>query len=214
MALLVLAGCNKLVDLKPINEIDDAGYWKNADQYRLAANEFYTYLITFGNVLYDPVPNTSQGSPHSDLRSDLTAARNAFSNGTNALSTTDVNWDNGYTRLRAINYFLAKDSADIDNPERSQRLVFVAEAKFFRAYVYFDLLQQFGGVPIVTQPLTERSPELFAKRNSREELVDLIIKDLEEAIAVLPLESAITAVNKGRISKGAARGISWPRCTL
>lgn len=205
LAFMGLAGCNKLVDLKPINEIDDAEYWKNADQYKLAANEFYTYLITFGNVLYDPLPNTSVGSPHADIRSDLTASRSGFSNGTNALSTTDANWDNGYTRIRAINYLLSKDSADIDNPERADRLLYVAEAKFFRAYVYFDLLQQFGGVPIITRPLNDKSPELQAKRNTRDEVVDLIIKDLEEAIAILPLESAIVAVNKGRISKGAAQ---------
>jgi len=204
MALLLLAGCNKLVDLKPINEIDDAEYWKTTDQYKLAANEFYTYLITFANVLYDPGPGQPP-SPHSDIRSDLTASRSSFSNGTNTLSASDANWDNGYTRLRAINYFLAKDSTDIDNPLRSERLIYVAEAKFFRAYVYFDLLQQFGGLPIVTRPLNESSPELQARRNTRDEVVDFIVKDLEEAIAVLPLESAIAAANKGRISKGAAQ---------
>lgn len=205
IVIMALAACNKLVDLKPINEIDDAEYWKTTDQYKLAANEFYTDLITFGNVLYDPMPNTSLGSPHSDLRSDLTASRSAFSNGTNALATADVNWDTSYVRIRAVNYLLAKDSADIQNPARSERLTYVAEAKFFRAYVYFDLLQQFGGVPIITRPLTDKSPELQAKRNSRDEVVDLIINDLEYAISVLPLESAITAANKGRISKGAAQ---------
>jgi hypothetical protein len=202
--VLLLAGCNKLVDLKPLNEISDADYWKTADQYKLAANEFYTYMITFANVLYDPAPSQPP-SPHSDIRSDLMASRSPFSNGSNTLGTIDQNWDNAYTRLRAINYLLAKDSADIDNAQRSERLLYVAEAKFFRAYVYFDLLQQFGGVPIVTRPLSTGSPELQAPRNSRNEVVDLIVKDLEDAIAILPLESAIPAANKGRISKGAAQ---------
>jgi hypothetical protein len=201
---MVLAGCNKLVDLKPINEISDVDYWKTADQYKLAANEFYTYLITFANVLYDPAPGTPP-SPHSDIRSDLTASRSAFSNGSNTLPLADDNWTNAYKRLRAINYLLAKDSADIDNALRAERLLYVAEAKFFRAYVYFDLLQQFGGVPIVTRPLDDKSPELQAPRNTRDEVVDLIVKDLEEAIAILPLESAIGAASKGRISKGAAQ---------
>ncbi|WP_205510027.1 RagB/SusD family nutrient uptake outer membrane protein [Longitalea arenae] len=202
--MLAVSGCNKLVDLKPINEISDADYWKTAEQYKLAANEFYNYLITFANVLYDPAPGQPP-SPHADIRSDLTPSRSPFSNGTNTLVATDANWDNAYTRLRAINYLLAKDSADMDNPARADRLLYVAEAKFFRAYVYFDLLQQFGGVPIVTRPLSTSSAELQAPRNSRDEVVDLIIKDLEEAITVLPLESAISAANKGRISKGAAQ---------
>ena len=204
VVLLTVCGCNKLVDLKPINEISDVDYWKTADQYKLAANEFYTYLITFANVLYDPAPSTPP-SPHADIRSDLTASRSPFSNGTNTLSTADDNWTNAYKRLRSINYLLAKDSADIDNALRSERLLYVAEAKFFRAYVYFDLLQQFGGVPIVTRPLDDKSPELQAPRNSRDEVVDLVVKDLEEAIAILPLESAIGASGKGRISKGAAQ---------
>ncbi|HEY1201607.1 MAG TPA: RagB/SusD family nutrient uptake outer membrane protein [Niastella sp.] len=204
MVSMGLAACNKLLDMKPINEISNVDYWKTADQYKLAANEFYTYLITFANVLYDPAPSTPP-SPHSDIRSDLTTSRSAFSNGSNTIPLSDDNWTNAYKRLRSINYLLAKDSADIDNTLRSERLVYVAEAKFFRAYVYFDLLQQFGGVPIVTRPLDDKSPELVAPRNSREEVVDLIVKDLEEAIAVLPLESAIIAANKGRISKGAAQ---------
>ena len=89
MVFLSLAGCNKLVDMKPLNEISDVDYWKTSDQYKLAANEFYTYLITFGNVLYDPAPNTSTGSPHADIRSDLTASsqfadapKNSMSNST------------------------------------------------------------------------------------------------------------------------------------
>jgi starch-binding outer membrane protein, SusD/RagB family len=204
MVSMALAGCNKLLDMKPINEISNVDYWKTADQYKLAANEFYTYLVTFANELYDPAPNTPP-SPHSDIRSDLTASRSPFSNGSNTIPLADDNWNNAYKRLRAINYLLAKDSADIDNTLRPERMVYVAEAKFFRAYVYFDLLQQFGGVPIVTRPLDDKSPELQAPRNTRDEVVDLIVKDLEEAVAILPLESAIAAVNKGRISKGAAQ---------
>jgi hypothetical protein len=191
-------GCNKLVDMKPLNEISDVDYWKTADQFKLAANEFYTYLITFNRVLYDGNPT----GPHSDLRSDICPVRNAFSNGSNTLSVTDANWNDSYTRLRAINYLLDKATFYTVPAEIEQ---YVAEAKFFRAYVYFDLLQQFGEVPIVTKPLTTTSPELQAKRSVRDSVVDFIIKDLEEAIAVLPLESAITAANKGRISKGAAQ---------
>lgn len=190
-------GCNKELDLKPINEIPDADYWKTADQYKIAANEFYTYLISFNQVLYD--------APHSDIRGDLVAQRNTFSNGSNALAASDGNWNTAYNRIRAINYLLAKDSADLSNSVRPERMQYVAEAKFFRAYIYFDLLQQFGGVPIITRPLDISSAELQAPRNTRDQVVDLIVKDLEEAIAILPLESGISAANKGRISKGAAQ---------
>lgn len=192
--LLIAGSCNKIVDLDPINEISDASFWKSPDQFKLAANEFYTYFITFGNVLYD--------GPHSDLRGDLTTSRSPFSNGTNTLPATDGNWNGGYSRIRAVNYLLDK-AASYPSPNDIKQ--YVAEAKFFRAYVYFDLLQQFGDLPIVDKVLSPSSSELQAARNSRDQVVDFIVKDLEDAIAVLPLESAIPAVDKGRVSKGAAQ---------
>jgi starch-binding outer membrane protein, SusD/RagB family len=191
-------GCNKITDLKPINEISDVDYWKTPDQFRLAANEFYTYLRTFTDVIND--------NPHADVRSDLITGtgKNAFSNGNNTLSITDGNWNAGYTRLRAINYLLDKAAS---YPVPADVATYVAEAKFFRAYVYFDLLQQFGEVPLISTPLGVNSEELQAPRNKRNDVVDFIIKDLEEAIAALPLESAIAAASKGRISKGAAQAL-------
>jgi hypothetical protein len=203
LAILTQVSCNKLVDLKPINEISDVDYWKSADQYKLAANEFYTYLISFAQVLYDPFSaNSNGGSQHSDLRGDLTYTINVFSNGNNPLIITDGNWNTGFNRLRAINYLLDKSTTYTNATEIAQ---YVAEAKFFRAYVYFDLLQQYGAVPIIQKPLDVSSPELMAARNTRDEVVDFIVKDLEDAIAVLPTETALGAANKGRISKGAAQ---------
>jgi len=191
-----IASCNKMLDLKPINEISDADYWKSADQFQLAANAFYNYERTFTDVLND--------NPHSDRRGDFqyAGASNTFSAGANTSVLTDGNWNTGYTRLREVNNLIAK-AGEFAKPADIAK--YVAEAKFFRAYLYFDLLQQFGGVPIVLVPLEVNSPELIAPRNTRDEVADQIIKDLEEAIAVLPLESAIASGDKGRISKGAAQ---------
>ncbi|MFN8352859.1 MAG: RagB/SusD family nutrient uptake outer membrane protein [Spirosomataceae bacterium] len=195
--MLFSSSCNDLIDMKPINEISDASYWKNADQFKLAANEYYTYLRSFADIL--------DNNPHSDRRSDILYSRdgaNTFSNGTNTIPTTDASWSSAYTRIRATNYLLSKAAQYTNQAEIAK---YVAEAKFFRAYLYFDLLQLFGGVPIIKAPLSTDSPELQAPRNTRDEVVDFIIADLESAIADLPLESAIAVGDKGRVSKGAAQ---------
>lgn len=194
--LLTNVSCNSLVDMKPINEISDADYWKTADQFKLAANEFYTYLRTFTDVIND--------NPHSDRRSDIvyTTGGSVFSNGSNTIPASDGNWNTAYARVRATNYLLDKANT-YSQPAEIQK--YVAEAKFFRAYTYFDLLQQFGGVPIVSKLLTTTSTELTSPRNTRDEVIDFIIQDLEAAIAILPTENAIAAADKGRISKGAAQ---------
>lgn len=194
--LLTNVSCNNLVDMKPINEISDADYWKTADQFKLAANEFYTYLRTFTDVIND--------NPHSDRRSDIVyvTGGSVYSNGSNTIPASDGNWNTAYARIRATNYLLDKAAA-YSQPTEIQK--YVAEAKFFRAYIYFDLLQQFGGVPIVSKLLTTTSQELTNPRNSRDEVADFIVQDLEAAIAILPTESAIATTDKGRISKGAAQ---------
>ncbi len=61
---------------------------------------------------------------------------------------------------------------------------YVAEAKFFRAYEYFDLLQLFGDAIIVTKPVDIDAAEMNAARNDRSEVADLIIRDLQEAILI------------------------------
>ncbi|MEH6305670.1 RagB/SusD family nutrient uptake outer membrane protein [Olivibacter sp. CPCC 100613] len=197
IAGLAFSGCNKMLDLKPINEISDADYWKTADQYELAANEFYTYLRTFNQIgVVD--------APHAEIRGDLIAAndRNPYSNGTNTNTNSDNNYSDAFKRIRAINYFLDKAASYVHPDEIAS---YVAEAKFFRAYVYFDLLQMYGEVQLFDKPLTIEAPELQGTQNTRAEVVDFIIRDLEEAILSLPYENEITSNQKGRVSKGAAQ---------
>ncbi len=203
MLLMVsITGCNKVLDLEPLKEPSDAAYWKTPAQFQLAANEFYRYMKSFADVIDD--------NPHADQRGDLvtlrpTDPRNVYSIGANTILTTDNNWRDGYLHIRATNLLLDKAEKYADATTKTQITKYVAEAKFFRAYYYFDLLQQYGGVPIVDKLLAVDSPELHDPRNTRDQVIDFIIKDLEEAIPNLPLESAIATADKGRISKGAAQ---------
>jgi hypothetical protein len=57
-------------------------------------------------------------------------------------------WNYAYQYVRKINIFLDKmDAADALQFPTKDRLV--AEAKFIRAFVYFNLIERYGGVPIV-----------------------------------------------------------------
>jgi len=194
IAVMVLhTGCNKSLNLDPLDQLSDASYWKSPNDFMLAANKFYTYQRTFTDVLQD--------NPHSDSRSDY-GGINAFSRGTNTQPTTDNTYNTAYTRLREINYLLSKAAT---YPVPADIKKYVAEAKFFRAYIYFDLLELYGAVPLITRPLDPSSKELRAPRASRDSIVDFIVADLNAAIPDLPLESANAATDKGRITKGSAQ---------
>ncbi len=61
----------------------------------------------------------------------------------------------------------------------------IGEAKFLRAFFYLNMVDKFGGVPLITEaPNADTQAEL--PRNSKEEVVDQILKDLDDAAAVLP----------------------------
>ncbi|GLU52873.1 RagB/SusD family nutrient uptake outer membrane protein [Dyadobacter frigoris] len=196
---VVPSGCKNALDLEPLDRVSDATYWKDANEFKLAASAFYGYLRTFGN---------GNGDGHTG--SDLGPDRGTIARGTNTIVSNDDNYNNAYKWIRNINYLLAK-AKDFKSPDQIK--ISVAEAKFFRAYVYFDkLLTSYGGVILVKDVLTTESAELKAARNTRDETIDFIIGDLEAAIADLPVESEIAAADKGRISKGAAEAFLGRVC--
>jgi starch-binding outer membrane protein, SusD/RagB family len=88
--------------------------------------------------------------------------------------------------------------APIDENSKKQ---FIAELKFLRAWSYFDLVRNWGGVPIVTEIL---APTTHVARSSVKDVYDLIINDLKESANVLPRKSQYPAADRFRASKGAA----------
>lgn len=74
----------------------------------------------------------------------------------------------------------------------------VGEVKYLRANAYFVLVQSFGGVSIVNEYIS--SPQLTFDRNSAEEVYEVIITDLQEALA-----SVGTSAYNGRVNKRAVQ---------
>ena len=108
------------------------------------------------------------------------------------LLTADI-WKYEYEFLRKINLFFEKvETSDI---EPTLLDIMKGEMHFIRAWIYFDLLRVFGGVPIIikTFSLTEESFEL--PRNTYEEVVEFIIQELDMAISTLPSR---TGMDNGR----------------
>lgn len=192
----IFAGCTKDLDLTPKSEISDASYWKTLSDFQRAANALYPSLEGF--------PTTSDFSTL-DVNSDIAFnTPNSVSNSTLTTPDTDGKWNDSYTYIRRSNNVIehALNSPIADNVK-----VYLAEAKFFRAYNYWKLYRLYGGVPVITKVLDTDSPELYEPRNSAEETVDFILNDLKEAVVDLPEENQITDTNKGRITKGAANAL-------
>lgn len=111
--------------------------------------------------------------------------------------------NNTWTRLRQINLFL--DQVDKYGLPEETRKELKGQLLFWRAYQYFELLRLYGGVPMV---LTAQNPiqadgdaTNAVPRSSSTETVDQIVKDLDDAKAMLP--GKWQAADWGRITSGA-----------
>lgn len=90
--------------------------------------------------------------------------------------------------------------------DEAKRDRMVAEARFLRGYFYFELVKNFGGVPLITGFLM---PEEVAgiTRASQEEVYQFIEEDLKAAGDVLPQKSEYLPTDMGRATRGAALGL-------
>lgn len=197
-ASLAMTSCESaFLDLEPLDSKTDVVYFKRASDFQEYTNSYYGYLQgwsgRYGSI-YDYFDCSSDLSTNTSHSYDI-------GHGTTQVGTGDSRWDNCYANIRTINILLQKAGGYANQNEIKQPL---GESYFFRAYSYFYLLKFFGGVPIVTTVMDTDSPELHGTRNSRYEVVDLILSDLDKAIENLKTEAEIPDAEKGRITKYAA----------
>ena len=109
-------------------------------------------------------------------------------------------WEGNFDGIGRACYAI-KFLKDINVPDKER---YIGEAKFLRAYFYWNLLRVYGGVPKIDKVLTSQADiELASIRASADEIYAFIELDLREAIAKLP--TTITNGERGRVSKFAAQ---------
>jgi starch-binding outer membrane protein, SusD/RagB family len=109
---------------------------------------------------------------------------------------------NGIYRANVVLDQLAKNGVVITDATLRNRLE--AEAKYLRAYFYFDLVRWFGNVPIIDHPVSV-SEAVNIPRSPVTDVYKLIISDLQFASDNLTEVNA--AADKGRATKYAAKGM-------
>ncbi len=95
-------------------------------------------------------------------------------------------WSNYFDYVRTINEFLDRvDDSEAMAIDADRVSILKAEMKFLRANLYSKLIKNYGGVPIIEMALG-LDDNFDLARNSYEECVDFIVRELDEAAAILP----------------------------
>ncbi len=120
-----------------------------------------------------------------------TAFNSASSNGMASL------WDNMYSGISSANIMI-QNVPKFYNPSSSSYNTRLGEGYFLRGFNYFRLVQQFGGVPLITAPVPGAITDF--ERSTTEDTYALVISDLKEAYNLLPTKGEQT----GGLTKYAA----------
>lgn len=198
-----LAGCKKdFLDLSPISNASANNFYKTKEDFQVAENAAYATLYT----IYAPEDAVS----YSEMMSDDATIYSVAGNQADKWAIRDFQvqpnntmiyqyWQDYYKAFYSINIVLSKiETAGLDEAFTSQ---VKAEMLFLRGLYYYQLVQLFGGVPLVTKPLSvEESYQIL--RSTKEQTYQQIVTDLTYAATHLETADKITMI--GRATKGAA----------
>lgn len=219
---LALAGCFALtscedmfgdfLDKQPSNELTEDetfGTWKNAEYYYYDTYNFLRNgLGRIQNSWMDAATDLAETSFSSGgTRLSFNIGNYYSSGGYNELEYT---WTHYYMGIRKCNTLLEKldgvpGSADITEAERQAKVDRMkAEARFFRAYFYWELCLRYGAVPVITEKLDpeEESSKEYTRPASVKENFEFILSELEGCLDKLDADDAVATADLGRITKG------------
>jgi len=201
----VFQSCQKFLDLKPVTSATTGNSYKSAADIEGALvgcyNTLYIEYFIWDNILLQDVrsDNAYAGSLD-DVDIDQYEMIDITSNNSRIMA----NWEALYNGIMRCNVILS----EIDNVtglSKTRNNEIKGEARFLRALFYYNLVDLYGGVPIVETTGTASPEKIQIPRSSVKEVYNFIIKDLEFAEKNLPVTySSDNTVNKARATKGAA----------
>lgn len=171
LILPIVFGCEEFLDRPPLDQIGNDSYWKSAVDLKNYTARFYQDLPTLEGSAYMNVYYESD---------DHFTYRNADNllNGNIVLSTGSWTWD--FAPVRSINIFFDNYSKCEDDFDAYKH--YLGEAQFFKAWIYYNLVQKYGDVPWYSHALTtEQEEELMRPRDPRTLVVDSILTLLDKA---------------------------------
>jgi hypothetical protein len=201
------SGCNNILNTEPENRIGSTQFFTNEDQVEQAVLGAYSKLQDMYNSHWR----------FAEQRSDNTivqfndANRGQFPtweidefNMTPSNIALEPYWEDIYQGIQRCNAIIGNiDDAQFNTEGLREELM--AEAKFLRAFYYFNLVRLFGEVPLVLEEVESPAGAFstIEERTDVQTVYDQIIMDANDAAGVLP--ESYSSEKIGRATEGAAR---------
>lgn len=207
-------GCNDYLDkTSPTDKVSDKVLWSKPDYAKLALNNCYHYIRIYGVYDNDGTGQSRIGltegatetlkygsltrMPHMSFANELAFGQTAANY--ESVEITLGKWGDFYKRIMAVNQIYADFNKYASFDQATQDLI-EAEIRYFRGYLYFELIKRFKNVIKRDENLEQVGPN--APLMSEEDGWEFVYQDLLFAAETLPAERS--AADAGRLNKGAA----------
>ena len=195
--LVVSAGCDKFLSVNPPYTQDVENFFETKEDYERALTGAYDLLqgsfmsFWIGEIASD---NSIAGGESVNDSQGLHQIDDMTHGGVNNELRNVLRWN--YAGITRANYLLEnKDKIDFQGKEH-----IIAEARFLRAYYYFELVKFFGDIPLIIDKRIGIEEAMQVPRTPKAEVYAQIEEDFAYAASILNS----VASQKGRATKGAA----------
>ncbi len=195
-ALLAFSGCKKL-DLAPTNNYTDLNYWTSADNANLLLNTAYQQMLNSNWFFYNEGLSDNAFS-RSDVEGVSSISSNVFDP---SLTRLDNEWKNHYQGIKTSNVLIGNIDK-VPDMDATLKARMIAEARFLRAFHYFQLTTWFGDIPYFTTEISVADSKTITRTDHKSVITD-VLKELDEIESQLPTNTQYQAKDAGRITKGA-----------
>jgi len=208
----IFSSCEKDLNQVPISTATTQTFYQQPSDFIQAINSTYNSLRGYPDrVLFLSEVRSDNIYPTNAVGRDPDPINN-FAVGIAPNVYVEEAWSANFSGIFRANTVLdqiAKNGTYVGSAALANRLS--AEARFLRAFFYFDLVKYFGKVPVIERPVTALEANSIG-RSSVSDVYTFIIADLQFAIANLPANFAgtfpsYTASDVGRASKYAAEAL-------
>ncbi|NOU58714.1 RagB/SusD family nutrient uptake outer membrane protein [Marinifilum caeruleilacunae] len=204
VAIVLSTACEDDLNTVPEVKNTSAGFYKTEADIEAAVNAAYAGLQKSGLYGYNyhilmecRSDNTFEESPTSSGGyGDIDLFNKNTSN-----SVIKNTWSQTYKTIQAANIVLNRIDV-IDDMSADLKSARKGEVKFIRALLYYNLVNLYGDVPLVTKETTDPTDYFGQGRTPLAEVYQQIITDLTEAASELPSTNGT-----GRATKGAANAL-------
>jgi hypothetical protein len=213
IAVGILSGsCKKDLNQVPISAATTATFYQQPSDFIQGINAAYNSLRGYPDrLLFLSEVRSDNIYPSNDVGRDPDPINN-FSKGIAPNVYVEEAWSanfSGIFRANTVLEQIVKNGSYLNSPALATRLT--AEARFLRAFFYFDLVRYYGKVPVVDHTVTALEATTIP-RAAVTDVYAFIINDLQFAIANLPANfsgtfPSYTATDVGRASKYAAESL-------